>query len=79
MARIVLSLCYIIVAIWMQRADCGLISQSSITRCEWGNSQEPTTGKEEATCKKKFVISMTLKSGQVGHHRGICAMCNVSF
>ena len=42
----------------------GLISQSSIQSCDWGDSNEPTT-KGGGGCKEKFVVSMTLKSGQV--------------
>lgn len=42
----------------------GLISQSSIQSCDWGDSNEPTT-KDGGGCKEKFVVSMTLKSGQV--------------
>ena len=42
----------------------GLISQSSIQSCDWGDSNEPTA-KDGGGCKEKFVVSMTLKSGQV--------------
>ena len=45
-------------------SEGGLISQSSIQSCDWGDSNEPTT-KEGAGCKEKLVVSMTLKSGQV--------------
>ena len=42
----------------------GLISQSSIQSCDVGDGNEPIT-KDGAGCKEKFVVSMTLKSGQV--------------
>ena len=41
----------------------GLISQSAIYQCDWGDETEPSVGAE--TCKQKFVVSMALSSGQV--------------
>ena len=41
----------------------GLISQSAIYQCDWGDETEPTVGAEP--CKQKFVVSMALSSGQV--------------
>ena len=46
-------------------ADCTLISQSIIEKCTKGDSSEPTTGSGTTTCGKKFVIAITLRSGQV--------------
>jgi hypothetical protein len=50
--------------LFFKTIEGGLISQSSIQSCDWGDSNEPTT-KEGGGCKDKFVVSMTLKSGQV--------------
>lgn len=52
------------VFIAIESGESGLISQSSIQTCDWGDSNEPTT-KDGGSCKEKFVVSMTLKSGQV--------------
>lgn len=50
--------------LFVETIEGGLISQSSIQSCDWGDSSEPTT-KDGGGCKEKFVVSMTLKSGQV--------------
>lgn len=42
----------------------GLISQSAIYQCDWGDETEPTVSGAEP-CKQKFVVSMALSSGQV--------------
>ena len=48
----------------LQDSQCGLISQSAIQSCQWGDDSEPA-GTNGTTCKEKMVVSMTLKSGQV--------------
>ena len=50
--------------VFIKRTDSGLISQSSIQSCDWGDSNEPTVD-NGGSCKEKFVVSMTLKGGQV--------------
>ena len=50
--------------LFVETIEGGLISQSSIQSCDWGDSNEPIT-KDGGGCKEKFVVSMTLKSGQV--------------
>lgn len=55
----------------------GLISQSAIYQCDWGDETEPTAGAE--TCKQKFVVSMAISSGQVRVSEGgsvIIIACN---
>ena len=49
----------------LKTTDAGLISQSSIQSCDWGDSNEPTS-QNGSGCKEKLVVSMTLQSGQVG-------------
>ena len=49
----------------LKTTDAGLISQSSIQSCDWGDSNDPTS-QDGAGCKEKLVVSMTLQSGQVG-------------
>ena len=44
--------------------DAALISQSAIKRCEKNDNNEPVTN-DGKVCKKKFVVAMTLKGGQV--------------
>lgn len=46
-------------------AESTLISQSVLQRCIVGDSSEPQA-KDGHTCAKKFVVSMTLRGGQVG-------------
>ena len=50
--------------LFIKTIEGGLISQSSIQSCDWGDSNEPTTA-DGGGCKEKLVVSMTLKSGQV--------------
>lgn len=46
-------------------AEGSLISQSILQQCTTGSSSEPK-GKGKTNCKSKFVVSMTLRGGQVG-------------
>lgn len=57
-------LLFISFLVFFKALESGLISQSSIQSCDWGDSNEPTA-KDGGGCKEKFVVSMTLKSGQV--------------
>ncbi len=53
-----------ILVLCLGAARSALISQSKISRCDWGDDSEPSSGDGKA-CKSKFVVSMTLKGGQV--------------
>ena len=46
------------------KVDCSIVSQSSISICEAGDDKNPK-GKDGSFCKKKMLVSMTLKGGQV--------------
>lgn len=54
-------------AIFVGVTQSSIISQSSITRCEWGDESEPSS-KEGKPCEKKLLVSVTLKGGQVSHY-----------
>ena len=47
-------------------AHCSLISQSVIKQCTAGDPAEPKTN-DGRDCGKKFVVTMTLKGGQVAY------------
>ena len=53
-----------IVLIHCKLMQCSLISQSVIQQCTVGDSSEPKA-EDGKTCAKKFVVSVTLRGGQV--------------
>lgn len=55
---------FIIEFLLLKHVHCSLISQSVIEQCISGDPSEPKA-KTGQTCSKKFVVSMTLGSGQV--------------
>ena len=60
----VLATVCLLTSVLLRDTQCGLISQSTIQSCQWGDDSEPA-GINGTTCKEKMVVSMTLKSAQV--------------
>lgn len=55
---------FVVLILLVELVDCTLISKSILERCITGSASEPKGGNGK-TCSKKFVVSVTLKSGQV--------------
>lgn len=51
--------------LYLEPAECNLLSQSVIKQCNVGDATEPQA-EDGKVCEKKFVVSMTLRGGQVG-------------